>query len=99
MTRKIFLVTPTPLPVNEDTSLIRLRKRTCAKFARWPILYKIRRENHVEFSHIGYFSVSRGVHHHDSQQAEGGGCIFAVYLADRSAAVPVLSARWNLPLQ
>lgn len=59
----------------------------------------IRRNNHVELSPFGGFTVSRGVHHHDAQQAEGGGFIFAVHLVDRSSAVPLLSARRNLPLQ
>lgn len=40
-TRKIFFGTPKPLPVNEDTSLIRLRKRSCAKVVCWPVLYKL----------------------------------------------------------
>lgn len=98
-TRNIFFVTPRPLPVDEDTSLIRLRKRTRCKTRSLTPFVQIRRQNHVELSHIGYFSVSGGVHHHDAQQAEGGGCLSAVHLVDRSAAVPLLSARRHLPLQ
>lgn len=97
--RNIFLVTPSQLPVDEDTSLFRVKEKDrCKTRSSTPICSKIDK-NHVELRHIGYFSVSRGVHHHDAQQAEGGGCVSAVHLVDRSAAVPLLSARRHLPLQ
>lgn len=81
-----------------DTSLIRLRKSTGAKLDIDPFQCKLTR-NHVEFRHIGDLSVPGGVHHHDAQQAQSGGRVSAVHLANRSAAVPLLSARWHLPLQ
>lgn len=54
--------------------------------------------NHVQLGDLGDFSVPGGVHDDDPHQAEGGGRLLAVHLADRGAAVPLLPARRDVPV-